>query len=203
LPGRPSGALLIGMGYVGRGGLKLRHALRTFGIDPRGLYCADFGCNIGGFTDCLLQEGAARVYAVDTGYGTLAWALRNDPRVVVLERTNVIHTEPPAPVDLVVIDLGWTPQRHAVPTGFRWLQPEGRIITLIKPHYELRKEEAGLLRQGVLDEADAQRIVRRVADEFPALGARVLGITRSPIEGGAGRGRKRGNAEWLALLAKA
>jgi 23S rRNA (cytidine1920-2'-O)/16S rRNA (cytidine1409-2'-O)-methyltransferase len=190
--------------YVGRGGLKLRHALDVFSIDPRGLVCADLGANVGGFTDCLLRAGAARVYAVDTGYGTLAWKLRNDPRVKVMERTNVLHAQPPEPVDLIAIDLGWTPQRHALPAALRWLKPGGRVITLIKPHYELGKDEQReLLQGGVLEEPAAEQIARRVYDQVPALGLQPLGLTRSPIQGGAAKGNKRGNAEWLALLSVA
>src|SRR5215831_10312381 len=167
--------------YVGRGGLKLRHALDQFRVDPAGLTCADFGANVGGFTDCLLQAGAARVYAVDTGYGTLAWKLRTDLRVVAMERTNALHAEPPEPVDLIVIDLGWTPQRHAIPAALRWLRLGGRIISLIKPHYELTAEEKPLLMEGVLNESDAEQIAHRAADQLPALGVQVLGLTKSPI----------------------
>jgi 23S rRNA (cytidine1920-2'-O)/16S rRNA (cytidine1409-2'-O)-methyltransferase len=206
--------------YVGRGGTKLRHALDTFRIDPRGLMCADFGANVGGFTDCLLQAGALRVFAIDTGYGTLAWKLRNDPRVVVMERTNALHTLPPQsatgglsgeaapasappPMDLIAIDLGWTPQRHAIPAALRWLKPAGRIISLIKPHYELLENERSLLNRGVLAEPDAERIAQRAAEQLPSLGARLLGLTRSPILGGASKKHSRGNAEWLALVAPA
>jgi 23S rRNA (cytidine1920-2'-O)/16S rRNA (cytidine1409-2'-O)-methyltransferase len=192
--------------FVGRGGLKLRHALDEFGIDPRGWACADFGANIGGFTDCLLRAGAARVLALDTGYGTLAWTLRRDPRVTVMERRNALHTDPPveggAPlrVDLVAIDLGWTPQRLAVPAAARWLRPGGSIVSLIKPHYEIDKSEAGLLREGVLDEADAERVAQRTAAAMPGLGVELRGLTRSPITGGATKKNPRGNAEWLAWL---
>lgn len=189
------------MNFVGRGGQKLAHALSTFAIAPAGFTCADLGCNVGGFSDCLLQHGAARVYAVDTGYGTLAWKLRNDPRIVVMERTNALHATPPEPVDLVVIDLGWTPQRHAIPAALTWLKPSGRIISLIKPHYEIHKSEsATLLHAGILAEPDAQRIVDRVVAELPSLGVEVRGLTRSPIAGGASKGNKKGNAEWLVLL---
>jgi 23S rRNA (cytidine1920-2'-O)/16S rRNA (cytidine1409-2'-O)-methyltransferase len=183
--------------FVGRGGLKLQHALSTFAVDPRGLVCADLGCNVGGFTDCLLQQGAAKVYAVDTGYGALAWTLRNDPRVVVMERTNALHATPREAVDLVVIDLGWTPQRHAIGPALAWLKPGGRVISLIKPHYEVPRTEKALLNQGVLSEPDAEVIVKRVMSELPTLGVEILGLTRSPIEGGASKGNKRGNAEWL------
>jgi 23S rRNA (cytidine1920-2'-O)/16S rRNA (cytidine1409-2'-O)-methyltransferase len=193
--------------YVGRGGLKLRHALEAFGVDPQGWICADLGANVGGFTDCLLQAGAARVYAVDTGYGTLAWKLRSDPRVVVMERTNALHVPPPQEsngsilMDLVAIDLGWTPQRHALPAAAKWLKRGGVIITLIKPHYELSREESRrLLKGGIMAEADAEQIAERTLEQLPALGLEVRGFTRSPIQGGAGKG-KRGNAEWLALVA--
>ncbi len=117
--------------YVSRGGVKLEHALRTFGLDVGGLVCADFGCNVGGFTDCLLQHGAASVCAVDTGYGSLAWTLRNDPRVTVMERTNALHAEPiAAGVDVVVMDMAWTSQRHCLPAAVRWLRPNAasRIV---------------------------------------------------------------------------
>jgi 23S rRNA (cytidine1920-2'-O)/16S rRNA (cytidine1409-2'-O)-methyltransferase len=187
--------------FVGRGGFKLQHALKAFSIKPHGFVCADLGCNVGGFTDCLLQSGATKVYAIDTGYGALAWTLRNDPRVVVMERTNALHTTPPEPVDLVVIDLGWTPQRHAIGPALRCLKADGQIISLIKPHYEVPKAQAkSLLKAGVLAADDAERIVTSVCAEFPDLGAGVRGLTRSPIEGGASKGNKRGNAEWLVLL---
>ncbi len=188
--------------YASRGGTKLRHGLDTFGVDPRGLVCADFGCSTGGFTDCLLRAGAARVHAVDTAYGQLAWRLRTDPRVVVRERTNALHAEPPeGGVGLVVADMGWTPQRLLVPAALRWLRPGGRVLTLLKPHYELSAAGGGAGRRGgVLEEGEAQRVAMGVLDAMPALGADVLGWTRSPILGGARKGRATGNAEFLALL---
>ncbi|MBL0922239.1 MAG: TlyA family rRNA (cytidine-2'-O)-methyltransferase [Phycisphaerales bacterium] len=193
--------------YVGRGALKLEHALGAFALDVRGLTCADFGCNVGGFTDLLLRRGVRRVFAVDTGYGALAWSLRNDGRVTVMERTNALHAEPPPEtIDLVVIDMGWTPQRLAVPAALRWLTPEphGRIITLIKPHYEVDKEDAkSLLVKGVLPDDMAERIAEQAAARAGEWGARLLGLTRSPIRGGAGKGNKEGNLEWLALLGRA
>lgn len=204
--------------YVGRGALKLAHALTAFDIDVRERTCADFGCNVGGFTDCLLQAGAAKVYAVDTGYAMLAWRLRQDPRVVVMERTNALHATPPQdPVSVVAVDLGWTPQRHAVPAALRWLTSRSdsaprsgeahqdhhdrMILTLIKPHYEADEHEKALLRRGVLDESAADAIARRVLDQMPALGVRVLAAERSPIIGGAGKKSTSGNIEWLAVLA--
>jgi len=217
--------------FVSRAGIKLAFALDAFassgalgvtGVDPQGARCADFGCNKGGFTDCLLQRGAAHVIAVDTGYGTLEWKLRNDPRVTVRERTNALHAEPPTQlgdlVDLVVIDLAWTPQRLSVPAALRWLAPPssaraidpnaspprpcGRIITLIKPHYELQADEKHLLHNGFLAHNEARRVMARVAEQMPSYGARVLASVESPITGGKSaksRGGE-GNLESLLLL---
>lgn len=187
--------------FASRGGLKLRHALTAFDFNPAGLTCADLGANIGGFTDCLLQAGAAKVYAVDTGYGTLAWKLRTDPRVITLERSNALHLAPPELVDLVVLDMGWTPQRLCIPAALRWLKPAptSRIITLIKPHYE-QAPAPHESRETVLDPDHAAAIVASVLADMPALGATVLASTPSPIRGGASRGSKPGNTEWLALL---
>lgn len=189
--------------YVSRGGLKLRHALDHFAIDPAGLTCADLGCSTGGFTDCLLQAGAAKVFAVDTAYGELAWSLRTDPRVAVLERSNALHTDPPEHVDLVVIDLGWTRQDKAIPAAIRWLKPGGRVISLIKPHYEAPREPGERVgKSAALEDAEAERIVRETAQRLESQGLiRVLDLTPSPIRGGKpGKGAARGNAEWLALF---
>lgn len=122
--------------YVSRGGEKLAAALDHFGIDISGRVCADLGSHIGGFVDCLLQRGAAKVYSVDTCYGTLAWKLRRDPRVVVLERTNAMHVSLPESVDLATIDVGWTPQAKILPNVASLLRPHGRVVTLVKPQYE-------------------------------------------------------------------
>lgn len=176
--------------YVSRGGIKLAAALDAFSIDPSGLACADLGANVGGFTDVLLRRGAARVYAVDTGYGTLAWKLRSDARVVVMERANAMHVEPTA-VELVVIDLGWTRQRHAIPAALRWSPRQ--IVTLIKPHYESE-------RRGVLDVSEAAAIAERVLGEMVSMGVRVMGSMVSPIRGGASRSGGDGNVEYLAHL---
>lgn len=189
--------------YVSRGGVKLRHALDEFGVDVAGLVCADLGCSTGGFTDCLLQAGARHVYAVDTGYGVLAWKLRQDPRVTVIERANALHTRPRERVDLVTIDLGWTKQEKAIPAALRWLRPTDAadarlpaIITLIKPHYETPATMAkGRARKGVLDDAEAEAVTRRVLAELPAVGVTVVASMRSPIPGGKG-----GNIEHLAML---
>lgn len=191
-----------GSTFVGRGGLKLAHALAVFALDVRGLECADFGCNVGGFTDCLLRAGAARVFAVDTSYGTLAWTLRIDPRVASMERTNALYADPPeGGVDLVAVDMAWTPQRACIPAARRWLRPTGRIVTLIKPHYEASDgPEKARLRRGILAEEDARAVLERVLEGMPALGVRVDGVTQSPIVGGASKKRAQGNIEFLALL---
>jgi 23S rRNA (cytidine1920-2'-O)/16S rRNA (cytidine1409-2'-O)-methyltransferase len=189
--------------FVSRAGAKLEHALEEFKLDVPGLRCADFGCNVGGFTDCLLQRGAKHVIAIDTGYGALAWKLRQDPRVETRERTNALHAEAPAGgVDLVVLDLAWTPQRLAIPAALKWLAPGGRIITLIKPHYELRDEEKAWLDRGFLPHERVPGVVTRVEAEMPALGAKVLGSTQSPLVGGktSKKAGVPGNIEWLTLL---
>lgn len=192
--------------YVSRGGLKLRHALSHFSIDPRGFICADLGCSTGGFTDCLLQAGARRVVSIDTAYGQFAWKLRNDPRVMLRERTNALHATPiEGGVDLVVIDLGWTPQRLVVPAAMKWLRPHGRILSLVKPHYELNDRGQDLPRGGVLPPQAADAVLARVLESMPGLGAEVLGVVESPVRGGKAAKRPvgTGNREWLALLARA
>lgn len=256
--------------FVSRGGLKLRRALDAFGtsepgpdelgLNVNGLWCADLGCSTGGFSDCLLQAGAGRVYSVDTAYGELAWKVRTDERVVVMERTNAVHAEVPPEVierggvDLVVIDLGWTAQAKAIPAALRWVRggdprlapgarsehisgagaPQtaepsagevdvtqtehgeafgvfmapgddgvrgraGLIISLIKPHYEVGKDELG--EGGVLDAERAAAVTDEVLAAMPGLGVRVLGCVESPVLGGKKKGKGTGNREWLALLA--
>ena len=197
--GRPTSRDDADNPFVSRGGLKLAAALDAFAVDPAGQVCADLGCSTGGFTDCLLQCGAGRVFAVDTAYGELAWKLRSDERVTVLERTNALHVEPPELVDLVVLDLGWTRQTRAIPAALRWLGAGGRIISLVKPHYELERaelERAGI--SGVLPEDVAQRVATETIEAMSALGVRVLGSVKSPILGG--KRARTGNAEWLVLV---
>jgi 23S rRNA (cytidine1920-2'-O)/16S rRNA (cytidine1409-2'-O)-methyltransferase len=193
--------------YVSRAGVKLQAALRQFDLGVRGLVCADFGCHVGGFTDCLLRHGAVKVYALDTGYGVLDYRLRTDPRVIVMERTNVLHCPPPPEaVDLVTIDVGWTRQHHAIPAALRWLNAGGRIITLVKPHYELDDDcKRTLLIDGVLEPASAEAILSEVLEALPRLGAQVVASMRSPL-GGAKSARRtggKGNREYLVLAAKA
>lgn len=186
-------------GFVSRGGTKLRAALDAFGLEVAGLSCADFGANVGGFTDCLLQAGAERVFAVDTGYGELAWRLRNDPRVVVMERTNALYAECPRPdgVDLVTIDVAFTPQRLIVPAAGRWLKGGGKIVSLVKPHYELAKLPGpGGRRDGdkPIEGQEAREILDRVRAELARLGFTAAASIASPLRG------KGGNVEFLVLL---
>ena len=177
--------------FVSRGGDKLAAALDHFHLNPTGLVCADLGSHVGGFVDCLLSRGASRVYSVDTSYGTLAWELRRDARVVVIERQNAMHVELAEPVELVTIDVGWTPQVRILPNAARLLARAGRVITLIKPHYEAPKD---LLVGGVLAENRIDTVVRDVCGGITSSGWSIEGTVESPIRGHGG------NVELLALL---
>lgn len=179
------------MPFVSRAGQKLDHALTTFDINVSGAICADFGSNTGGFVDCLLQRGARKVYAIDTGYGVLEWKLRNDPRVIVMERTNAIHVELPESPRFVTIDVAWTKQRIILPAAKRVLAAGGSVVTLIKPHYEA---DATLLRGGVLPSEALATVVEIAKGEIEKAGFEVVAITDSPIRGA------KGNAELLAHL---
>ncbi len=180
--------------YVSRAGVKLAAALDAFDFDVTGMVCADLGSHVGGFVDCLLSRGAAKVYALDTAYGTFACKLRKDERVVVMERTNAMHVQLPESVDLVTIDLGWTKQSKALPNTANLLKETGVVISLIKPHYEAARE---LLCDGVLPDRHADDVVETVLDNLRQTGWTVKGTTDSPIRG---RG---GNREVFALLERA
>ena len=158
-------------------------ALEAFGIDPVGRVCADLGSNVGGFVQCLLVRGAAKVYAVDTGYGVLAYQLRKDERVVVMERTNAMHVTLDEPVDLVTIDVGWTRQRHILPAAVKLLGLGGEILSLVKPHYEAPPE---WLRGGILLSEKVPTVVATVAAGVPAFGVELVGQMDSPLPGRAG-----------------
>jgi 23S rRNA (cytidine1920-2'-O)/16S rRNA (cytidine1409-2'-O)-methyltransferase len=169
--------------FASRAGEKLAHALKMFGISPRDWTCADLGCSTGGFTDCLLQHGAAKVYAVDRGYGVLAYQIRSDPRVVVMERTDALHVHLPEPVKLVTIDTGWTRQRLILPAARGLLGPDGIIISLIKPHYEA---SAAMLQSGVLPDELADTVLSQVRGDVAAAGMRLLAEVESPVRGHGG-----------------
>ena len=183
-----------GLPYVSRGGLKLEHALDVFNIAPAGWVVADVGASTGGFTDCLLQRGAARVYAIDVGYGQLAWRLRQDPRVVVMERTNARYLEAlPEPVNLVTVDVSFISLRLILPPARRWLSANGQVIALIKPQFEAGPQEVG--KGGVVRDKQTHRAVLRSILSWATQNAwSLLGLTRSPIKG------PKGNTEFLAWL---
>ncbi len=179
--------------YVSRGGLKLEHALRTFGTDVRGRVAMDVGASTGGFTDCLLMHGARKVYAVDVGYGQLAWKLRQDSRVVVLERQN-IRTLPrdliPEPIDIATIDASFISLRLVVPAVQPFLARDAWLIALIKPQFEAGRDHVG--KGGVVrDPAIHERVCRTISGFLTDLGFSVFGLTPSPILG------PKGNREFL------
>ncbi len=195
---RPEAAIEVTepLPYVSRGGVKLAAALDAFHLDPSGWVCADVGASTGGFTDCLLQRGAARVYAIDVGYGQLAWSLRNDPRVVVLERTNARYLETlpdHAQVDLITIDVSFISLRLILPTVKQWLRPDGHIVALIKPQFEAGR--AQVARGGVVkDPAVHRQVLRDILSFAASLDLNPQGIIPSPLRGPAG------NVEFLAHL---
>lgn len=177
--------------FVSRGGSKLQAALENFQVDVKGKVVLDVGSSTGGFVDCLLQNGAAKVYSVDTSYGELAWKLRNDPRVVVMERTNILHLEKlPESVDLITIDAGWTKLELVLPVVKKFLKPDGAIIALLKPHYEAGKQYKG----GVVPEELVGQIKDQTIEGIQDLGFKIQEEMESPILGGAG------NHEYLLKL---
>lgn len=183
--------------YVSRGGLKLEKALRDFGVDPTGYVCSDSGASTGGFTDCLLQQGAKKVFAIDVGYGQLDWKIRSDPRVVVMERTNVRYVTAEQlgePLDLSVVDVSFISLKIVLPVIKTFLKPKsGQVLCLIKPQFEAGKEKVG--KKGVVRDP---AVHKEVLDDFVALtkdiGFHILGLTFSPVKG------PEGNIEFLAHL---
>lgn len=178
--------------FVSRGGIKLQAAIKNFKLNLKNWVCLDVGSSTGGFVDCLLQNGAAKVYAVDTCYGELAWKLRNDPRVVVMERTNILYLESlPEQVDLVTIDAGWTKLELVLPVVKKFLKESGIIIVLLKPQYEANQRD---LVKGVLSPDMAESVKNEVIKRIKNYELRIKQIMDSPILGGAG------NKEYLLLL---
>ena len=182
--------------YVSRGGLKLEKALRDFGVKPDGYVCSDSGASTGGFTDCLLQQGAKKVFAIDVGYGQLDWKIRSDPRVVVMERTNIRYVTPEdlgEPLDLSVIDVSFISLKIVLPTIKTLLKENGQVLCLIKPQFEAGREKVG--KKGVVREPETHI---EVLDNFVALadslGFHILGLTFSPVKG------PEGNIEFLGHL---
>lgn len=184
--------------YVSRGGLKLEKALKVFSYDPAGKTCIDCGASTGGFTDVLLQNGAEKVYAVDVGYGQLAWSLRNDPRVVNMERTNVRYItkeQIPETLDLAVMDLAFISVKLVIPAVSALLREDGDILCLIKPQFEAGREKVG--KKGVVrDAATHAEVLRSFLDFVPQAGFTALALSFSPIRG------PEGNIEYLGFLRK-
>ncbi len=184
--------------YVSRGGLKLEKALDTFHLDPTGRVALDVGASTGGFTQCLLERGAARVYAVDVGHGQLAWTLRNDARVVVMEHTNIRHLAAlPEPIQCAVIDVSFISLRLVLPAVEALLVPaeETWVVALVKPQFEAGKAEADRGEGIISDPAVHARVLRELQEWIPAhTHFSVEGVTESPIEG------REGNKEFLFLL---
>ena len=171
--------------YVGRGGLKLEGALDHFRIDPDGLTCLDIGASTGGFTDCLLQRGAAKVYAIDVGHGQLAWKIRSDPRVVAREHLNarqLTREDIPEPIDLCVIDVSFISLTLILPAAFELLTPSGMLLALIKPQFELAASDVG--RGGIVKEPELHEKAQQKIDAFVReRGHEVCGIAPAPITG--------------------
>jgi 23S rRNA (cytidine1920-2'-O)/16S rRNA (cytidine1409-2'-O)-methyltransferase len=198
--------------FVSRGGLKLAAALDAFALDVQGLIAADVGASTGGFTDCLLQRGAARVYAIDVGYGQLAWRLRQDERVVVLERTNIRYLEAlPEPCDLATVDVSFISLRLVLPAVRRLLKSNGRVIALVKPQFEAGRDQVG--KGGVVRDAQVhRRVLRDLLEWAQGAGFAPRGLIPSPLLGPAGNvefllylimAAPAGDADWGCLVERA
>ena len=201
-PGRafPAGTVVTAKSaphpYVSRGGVKLAGALEHYRLDVEGRVCLDVGASTGGFTDCLLKHGAARVYAVDVGYGQLAWELRQDPRVRVIERTNIRHMPAeavPEPVALVTVDVSFISLKLVVPAVIKFMQPGADILALIKPQFEVGRHEVG--KGGVVRSRELHRqVIEKLTGCFTALGLQCDRAVPSPIRG------PKGNIEYFISL---
>ena len=182
--------------YVSRGGLKLEKALRDFGVKPEGFVCSDSGASTGGFTDCLLQQGARKVFAIDVGYGQLDWKIRSDPRVVVMEKTNIRYVTPEQlgePLDLSVVDVSFILLKIVLPAIRALLKPTGQVLCLIKPQFEAGREKVG--KKGVVREKSTHvEVLQGFVELADSLGFHILGLTYSPVKG------PEGNIEFLGHL---
>ncbi len=187
-----------GMPYVSRGGYKLEKSLSVFPIDLNGKVCADIGASTGGFTDCMLQNGASKVYAIDVGYGQLAWKLRSDERVVNMERTNVRYLDFSLiedNVEFISIDVSFISLRLVLPVAYELLSGGGELVALIKPQFEAGREEVG--KKGVVRDAKVhQSVIENTADFAHSIGFSLKGLDFSPIKG------PEGNIEYLLYLSK-
>lgn len=185
--------------YVSRGGFKLEKALKVFPVDPTGFTCLDCGASTGGFTDVLLKNGAKKVYAVDVGYGQLAWSLRNDPRVISMERTNVRYLtaeQIPEPIDLAVMDLSFISVRLILPAVYPLLKDDAQLVCLIKPQFEAGRDKVG--KKGVVrDPITHEEVIRTITSFVQSVGWTVCRLDYSPITG------PEGNIEFLSEIRKA
>jgi len=173
--------------YSSRAGEKLEHAINKFGVSVKGLTCADFGSSTGGFVDVLLTFGAKKVYAIETGRGVLDWKLRQDERVVVMEKANAMHVELPEKMGFISIDTSWTKLEKVIPSALRNLKSGGEIIALVKPHYE---SEPYMLRKGKLAEEFIPEVLGNVKEKLKELGLEILGEVESPIVGEKGKNKE-------------
>ena len=182
--------------FVSRGGLKLQKAIEYFGIDPKDKVVMDIGASTGGFTDCLLQHGAKKVYAVDVGYGQLAWSIRTDPRVVCMERCNIRYVTPEQigePLDMAVTDVSFISLKLVLPVAKSLMHGNGEVVALIKPQFEAGKEKVG--KKGVVrDPKVHQEVIQEILDFSKGIGFGIKGLTFSPIKG------PEGNIEFLVYL---
>lgn len=186
------------MPYVSRGGLKLEKAMALFDFHLQDAVCMDIGASTGGFTDCMLQNGAVKVYAVDVGYGQLDWKLRNDPRVVVMERTNIRHVTPDdigETLDFISIDVSFISLKLVLPVAKSLLGPQGKLVALIKPQFEAGRQQVG--KKGVVREAAIHaQVIRQVVAFAQSLDFFAAGLSFSPIRG------PKGNMEFLLTLSQ-
>ncbi len=191
-------AVVNKMPFVSRGGLKLEHAIRFFDIDVNGKTAMDVGASTGGFTDCLLQHGARKVYAIDVGYGQFSWILRTDERVVLFEKTNIRYLDKDLifdQIDIAVIDVSFISLLKVIPNVLGFLKPAGVIVALIKPQFEAGRKDVG--KGGVVrNEEKRLEIVENIKAETEKMGLEILGVTPSPVKG------PKGNVEYLLYLKK-
>ncbi len=190
--------ILKKMPYVSRGGLKLKHAIDAFGIDVKEKIAMDIGASTGGFTDCLLQHGAKKVYAIDVGYGQLDLKLRNDAKVILLEKTNIRYLNKnavPDIIDIITIDVSFISLLKVIPKALEFLKESGEIIALIKPQFEVERKD---VRKGgvVRDEAKRFEVIEKIKTAVKDMGLEVKGLTESPVRG------PKGNVEFLIYLSR-
>lgn len=172
----------------------MEFAIKSFDVNVEGLVCADFGSSTGGFVDCLIQHGAKKVFAVETGYGLLDWKLRNDSRVVVMEKTNAVYVDLPEKANLITIDAGWTKQSIILPSAYTSLKDDGRVISLVKLSFEAGKENPQIKSS---TNADVEKLIQKTSSDIRKSGFEIVESVKSPILGAKGK-----NIEYLFYLQK-